>query len=160
MSFDELDLELPEQTRRRLSRPRLYMEAATLYSRRSSCLRAHVGVVAVRDGRIIAAGYAGAPAGERECMLDGCIIENEHCTRSVHAEANLIAWAARTGTALEGTDIYCTHYPCLTCAKLLHNAGVDSVVWLYPYESQSDRDRERVYDLINVVEYGYLEPRR
>lgn len=120
----------------RLSRPELFMHVAQLYGLRSSCLRAKVGVVAVREGRIVAAGYVGAPSGMAHCLDVGCEIEDGGCIRSVHAEANMIAWAARTGVALEGTEIYCTHMPCLPCAKLLLNAGIDKFRYDLPYRDE------------------------
>jgi dCMP deaminase len=145
----------PQLSRQRLSRPKLFMETAKLYAMRSSCLRAHVGAVAIREGRVVAAGYAGAPAGQRECMLDGCILENGKCVRSVHAEANLVSWAARTGTMLRNCEVYCTHFPCLNCAKLLHNAGIQTVVWESQYESQSAREHDQVLDLLDLRDYQY-----
>lgn len=108
----------------RLSRPALFMRVAHLYGERSSCPRAQVGVTATREGRIVASGYVGAPHGQPHCLEVGCLIEDGGCIRSVHAEANMIAWAARTGTSLEGTEVWCTHSPCLPCAKVLINAGI------------------------------------
>ena len=119
----------------RIRRHDLYMEVARLYARRSSCRRAHVGAVAVRDGRIVAAGYNGAPAGELDCLETQCIMEYGHCIRAVHAEANLIAWAARTGTPLLGTELFCTYAPCINCAKLILNAGISFVVWENRYHN-------------------------
>jgi len=111
----------------RLTRTQLFYEIARLYGNRSSCPRAQVGVIAVREGRITAAGYVGAPSGLPHCLDVGCEIENGGCIRSVHAEANMIAWAAREGIPLRGTEVYCTHLPCLACAKLLANAGIKSL---------------------------------
>lgn len=113
----------------RMPRHTLYMGVADLYSQRATCRRASVGAVAVRDGRIIAAGYNGAPAGLVHCLEEGCILVAGHCVRAVHAEANLVSWAARTGTALDQVEIYTTSQPCLACAKLLVNAGVVRVVF-------------------------------
>lgn len=124
MSSEETDLETAKLTAPRLSRPDLYLCVAQLYGLRSSCKRAKVGVVAVREGRIVAAGYVGAPSGMPHCLDVDCEIQDGGCIRSVHAEANMIAWAARTGIALEGTEIWCTHQPCLNCAKLLINVGI------------------------------------
>jgi len=111
----------------RLSRIELFYEIARLYGRRSSCPRADVGVIAIRDGRITAAGYVGAPQGMPHCLDVGCLIEGGGCVRSVHAEANMVAWAAREGISLKGTNVFCTHLPCLACAKLLANAGIASL---------------------------------
>lgn len=117
------------------------MNVAELYAGRSSCLRANVGAVAVREGRIVATGYVGAPSGMPHCLDVGCEIGPDGgCIRSVHAEANLVAWSARTGTALQDTEIYCTHAPCLACAKLLANSGVERFTYELPY-----RDAEGLY---------------
>lgn len=110
----------------RLSRPELFMRIAHLFGQRATCPRAQVGVVAVKDGRIVASGYNGAPSGMPHCFDVGCDMRDGHCARSVHAEANMVSWAARTGTPLEDTDIYCVYEPCETCAKLLINIGINS----------------------------------
>jgi len=117
----------------RLSRPELFIGVARLYGQRSSCPRAQVGVTATREGRLTASGYVGAPHGQPHCFEAGCIIENGGCIRSVHAEANMISWAARTGIPLEGTTVWSTHAPCLSCAKLLINAGIEVFVYEHPY---------------------------
>lgn len=119
---------------KRVSRPMLFMGIAELYSKRSTCRRGSVGVVATRDGRIVAAGYNGATSGQDHCLEKGCILVDGHCVRAVHAEANLVAWAARIGTSLLGTGIYTTTQPCLSCSKLLVNAGVAWVVFGADYE--------------------------
>lgn len=83
---------------------------------------------------ILATGYNGAPAGLRHCdhsaggdMLAG------HCARSTHAEQNAIVQAARHGISIEGATLYSTDNPCLTCAKLLINAGVVRIVYEQAY---------------------------
>jgi dCMP deaminase len=119
--------------RNRASRPKTFMTIARLFGQRSSCPRADVGAVAVRAGRVIATGYVGAPSGMPHCYDVGCQIENDHCIRTIHAEANLVAWAARVGTELGGSQVYCTHAPCLTCAKLLANAGIATLNYLVDY---------------------------
>jgi dCMP deaminase len=128
----------PDLSRRRASRPELFMNIAELYAGRSSCLRANVGAVAIREGRIVATGYVGAPSGMPHCLEVGCEVGPDGgCTRSVHAEANLVAWSARTGTSLQDTEIYCTHMPCLACAKLLANSGIASFTYQLVYRDQS-----------------------
>lgn len=117
----------------RLTRPRLFTSIALLYGQRSSCSRAQVGVIALREWRIVASGYVGAPKGEPHCLDEGCLIEEGGCIRSVHAEANMIAWAAREGISLKDTMVVCTHQPCLSCAKLLLNAGIGIFIWQLPY---------------------------
>ena len=114
------------------------MSVAELYAGRSSCLRANVGVVAIREGRIVATGYVGAPSGMEHCTEVGCLIGPDGgCIRSVHAEANLVAWSARTGTPLQDTTIYCTHAPCYACAKLLGNSGIVGLVYELDYRDTS-----------------------
>lgn len=120
----------------RLSRPRLFLTVASLYGARSSCSRAQVGVIALREWRIVASGYVGAPRGEPHCLDEECIMEGGGCIRSVHAEANMIAWSAREGISLKDTMVVCTHQPCLSCAKLLLNAGISSFIWRSPYRDE------------------------
>jgi dCMP deaminase len=117
----------------RLSRGELFMQVARLYGRRSSCPRADVGAIAVAQGRIIATGYCGSPEGAPHCIDVGCDMVGGHCIRSIHAEANLVAYAARTGTSLRGTYIYCTHAPCFACSQLLLQAGISWFIWEQPY---------------------------
>jgi len=126
----------------RITRVGLYMEMAQLVSKRSTCSSAKVGAVLVKNNRVIAHGYAGAPSGMSHCLDVGCDLhyssqdDRNHCLRTVHAEANVVAFAAREGIATAGATMYCTHRPCGTCAKLLINAGIVRVVYLYPYGSE------------------------
>lgn len=120
--------------RQRASRHDTFMGVAQLFGRRSSCPRASVGCVATLEGRIIASGYVGAPSGQPHCIDVGCELEGGHCVRTIHAEANLVAWAARVGTPLLGSTVWCTHSPCHRCAQLLANAGISQVVWAIRYD--------------------------
>jgi dCMP deaminase len=113
----------------RISRVRLFLSIAHLFGQRSTCPRAQVGAIAVWRGRIIASGYVGAVSGQPHCAESGCDMQDGHCVRTVHAEANVVAWAARAGVSLNGATLYCTHGPCLNCAKLLINAGIVTVVY-------------------------------
>lgn len=114
-----------------------YMGVAQLLRLRSTCLRGRVGIVAIRDKRIVATGYNGSPAGQPHCFELGCDVdENLHvlgCQRAIHAEANLVSFAARHGIALEGTILYCTHGPCLKCAQLIVASGITELVYETPY---------------------------
>lgn len=101
------------------------MRAVDLWAQRSTCSRASVGAVAARDGRIIATGYNGAPSHMAHCEHEALSVEP--CKIAVHAEANVVAFAARYGTALEGATLYVTMEPCIQCAKLLINAGIKRV---------------------------------
>jgi dCMP deaminase len=103
----------------------LAVQAAT----RSTCPRKSVGAVVVRDKAILATGYNGSIRGLAHCTEVGCLIDNEHCVRTVHAEANAILQAARHGVRIEGADIYVTASPCWDCFKLIANAGIGRVLY-------------------------------
>ncbi|MCL6522806.1 MAG: dCMP deaminase family protein [Firmicutes bacterium] len=110
-----------------------FLRLAELVAERATCPRQHVGAVLVRERRILATGYNGAPRGLPHCTEVGCSLYGEHCTRAVHAELNALLQCARFGVAAEGATLYCTHTPCLECAKALVNAGVHEVVYRHPY---------------------------
>jgi dCMP deaminase len=114
------------------------MSVSILFGRRSTCPRAEVGAVAAREGRIVATGYVGAPSGEPHCTEVGCDMVGGVCVRTVHAEANLVAFAAAAGVALAGCAVFSTHSPCYTCAKLLINARI---VELHYFEEYHDYER-------------------
>ena len=84
-----------------------FIRIAKEVAQRSSCPRAAVGAVIVKDNRILATGYNGAPPGKPHCIDEGCIIKDDHCTRAVHAEANAIAQATRYNVLLKGATLYC-----------------------------------------------------
>jgi len=101
---------------------------------RATCSRKAVGAVLVKDKLILATGYNGAPAGLRHCdHTDGRDLLNGHCARSTHAEQNAIVQAARHGIGIEGSTLYCSNNPCLTCTKLIINAGVVRIVYEEEY---------------------------
>ena len=120
---------------------RYFMEIAELVSRRSTCLSRRVGAVVVKDRRILATGYNGTPRGLPHCIDIGCLRRDlgipsgqqlELC-RGSHGEENAIVQAASYGISLSGGEIYCTHQPCLTCAKMIINAGIKRVVFAGEY---------------------------
>lgn len=123
---------------KRVGRHTLNMMIAQLISQRSTCNRAQVGCVITQEGRIVSTGYGGAPSGLPHCMDVGCKIGPDGgCIRTSHAEAGAIAFAARKGVALEGATLYVTLSPCLSCAKLIINAGISRVYYLEPYRDLS-----------------------
>ena len=117
----------------RISREELYAELAKSVAKRGTCPRAHVGCVLVREGRIVATGYNGAPAGQPHCTDEGCIIEHNHCVRSIHAEEAAISFAARLGISLGGCDMFVTLEPCGRCRRLAVNAGIVNIHWETDY---------------------------
>jgi dCMP deaminase len=125
----------------RPSWPEYFMSIARLVATRSTCLRRAVGAVLVKDKRILATGYNGAPTGIRHCEEKGCLRErlevnpgerHELC-RGLHAEQNVIIQAAYYGVMTQGTTLYTTHKPCIICSKMLINAGVKKIVFLDGY---------------------------
>ena len=118
-----------------------FMEIATVVGKRSTCLRNRVGAVLVRDKRILSTGYNGAPRNLPHCHDVGCVREDmnipsgerhELC-RAVHAEQNAIIQSALHGVGISGATMYCTHQPCILCAKMLINSHVSRVVYANPY---------------------------
>ena len=114
------------------------MEFATLTAKRSTCLRRQVGAVIVQDKHIVATGYNGAPRGIAHCgeREGGCLRkqmgvesgERHELCRALHAEQNAIIQAATLGQSVEGATIYVTHQPCVICAKMIINAGIQRIV--------------------------------
>ena len=113
----------------RISREETLMQTAELWALRSTCLKQN-GALLSREGKVIAIGYNGAPAGHPHCIDVGCLKDEQGgCIRTIHAEANAVAMAARYGISTEGATLYCTSSPCYTCAKLLIGAGISKVVY-------------------------------
>ena len=104
---------------------------------RATCSRRCVGAVIVKDKRILATGYNGAPVGMRHCdHSSGGDMRDGHCARSTHAEQNALVQAARYGIPIAGATIYLTDHPCLTCVKLLINAGITRIVYEDSYPDE------------------------
>jgi dCMP deaminase len=116
-----------------------FLDIAFSVAERSTCDRAHVGAVLVRDKRILATGYNGSPAGLPHCDEAGHLMVDGHCVRTLHAEQNAIIQSALHGISSQGATAYVTHQPCLTCAKMLINAGVQRVVYAGNYLDMHSR---------------------
>ena len=111
----------------------------------SSCLRRQVGAVIVKDKRIMTTGYNGAPAGVKTCIERGSCMRNEMNSPSgthaelcyaAHAEQNAIIQAAKEGISLKGCVLYCTHQPCVVCAKMIINSGIKEVIYKEGYPDE------------------------
>ena len=109
------------------------MKLAMLASERATCPRMHCGCVLVKTKNVIATGYNGSIPGDEHCDDAGCLLVDNHCVRTVHAEMNALIQAARRGHAVEGASAYVTNMPCTTCAKSLITAGVKRVVVFSDY---------------------------
>lgn len=126
-------------TYKRPSKDEYFMQLAKTVATRSTCPKAQVGALLVRDGSIISTGYNGAPVGEKHCEEVG---HNEspdgHCQRAVHAELNAILQAAKHGNATSGSTLYISHFPCNHCLKALRNAGIKEIVYEAPYKNHEN----------------------
>ncbi|RPI47511.1 MAG: cytidine deaminase [Chloroflexi bacterium] len=128
-----------------------FMDITRLVAKRSTCLRRQVGAVLVKDKRLLATGYNGAPSGLSHCLEAGCLREknnipsgerHELC-RGIHAEQNAIIQAAFHGVRIQGATLYCTNLPCVICAKMLINAGIKEIVYESGYADDLTRDMLR-----------------
>lgn len=127
----------------RLSWDQYFLTITQQVAERSTCTRAKVGAVIVRDKNILATGYNGAPAGMPHCTDVGCLIyesktpngdTEQNCFRTIHAEMNAIAQAAKNGSNIKGGAIYITHTPCIHCFKVLVNTGIKEIYYEKPYK--------------------------
>lgn len=117
------------------------MSITELVAQRATCVRRKVGAILVRDKRIIATGYNGAPANITHCQQVGCLRaeqgvpsgERHELCRGLHAEQNAIIQAALHGVSVEGATLYCTNMPCSICSKMLINARVVTVFYREGY---------------------------
>ncbi len=109
-----------------------FLKIASVVAERSTCRRHHIGAIAVRDKHILTTGYSGAPAGAKDCLELGCLRDElgiasgtrQEICRAIHAEQNVIIQAGLHGVSLLGSTVYCTHTPCVLCAKMLVNARI------------------------------------
>jgi dCMP deaminase len=124
-----------------------FLQLARQAATRSTCLRRQVGAVLVRDRRVLATGYNGAPRGVSHCLDIGCLREqlaipsgerHELC-RAIHAEQNAVIQAAVHGVAIEGATLYATLQPCVLCAKMLINCGVREIHYAEGYPDELSR---------------------
>jgi dCMP deaminase len=128
---------------RRASWDEYFMNIARVVASRATCDRKHVGAVLVRDRTILSTGYNGSIRGLRHCSEEGHMMEDGHCVRTVHAEANAIIQAAKNGVAIDGATIYTTASPCWPCFKLIANAGCQRIVFGEFYRDQRIFDYAR-----------------
>jgi dCMP deaminase len=136
---------------KRIDRPdwdEYFLKIAKLVSERSTCLRRSVGAILVKEKKILATGYNGAPSGIEHCEEAGCMRtemkvpsgERHELCRGLHAEQNALLQAALHGNSVKGSTLYATIQPCIICAKMLINAGIKDIVIMgdYPDKMASD----------------------
>ena len=114
-----------------------FMDTAERFAQLSSAKRLQVGAVVVQDNRIISIGYNGTPAGwTNECEGEDGRTKGE----VIHAEENSILKLARDGERGNGSSLFCTHAPCIQCAKLIYGAGVRKVYYRETYRDTQGID--------------------
>ncbi len=140
----------------RLTWDEYFMKIAMLVAERSTCRRHHVGAVIVRNKQILTTGYNGAPAGTEDCLKLGCLRDeldipsgtrHEVC-RATHAEQNAIIQAGVHGVIIGKATVYCTHSPCILCAKMLINAGI---IRLVTYSDYPDTSFLKLFEAAQIV---------
>lgn len=120
----------------RLSWDEYFLKMAFLVAERSTCLRHHVGAIIVKDRHVLTTGYNGAAKNTADCLALGCLRDQLHIKsgerheicRAIHAEQNAIIQAGLHGISINDATLYCTHSPCIICAKMIVNAGIKRVV--------------------------------
>ncbi|MHC1605467.1 MAG: deoxycytidylate deaminase [Candidatus Methanofastidiosia archaeon] len=130
--------------------PTYFSKIAKLVSTRSTCIKQHVGAILVKNNHIISTGYNGAPKGVTHCSNETCLrqklssLEKANLCRGVHAEQNAIIQAALHGTSSQGAALYTTHFPCMSCVKMIINAGIKEI----NYQEGYDMDNALKMDLL------------
>lgn len=119
----------------RISFDEYFMEFAKITKQRATCTRLAVGCVLVKEKQIISTGYNGSVSGTKHCIDEGCMVRDNHCIRTIHAEQNAVIQAGKRGISTEGATAYVTHFPCLHCTKTLIQAGINEVVYLEDYKN-------------------------
>ena len=164
----------------RISRDEMFSQIVQIVAQRSTCHRFKVGALIVKEGRIISMGYNGPVAGRPECkkiptmkelVTDPAyqdrpmtevtqelenhplLCEGPGCTRSLHAETNAIAFAAKAGVSVDGCTLYCSLSPCINCAKVIVNSGIREVKFLKKYRNE-EGIRFLLASCIDVVDMG------
>jgi dCMP deaminase len=125
-----------------------FMEIASLVAKRSTCIRRSVGAILVKDKRILATGYNGAPSGIQHCIDAGCLREQLHVAsgqrhelcRGIHAEQNAIIQSAYHGASIKGATLFCTNLPCSICTKMIINAGIEKIYYQCGYADEMSRN--------------------
>ena len=150
----------PKPPPRRPTWDEYFLQLARQAATRSTCLRRQVGAVLVRDKRVLATGYNGAPRGVAHCLGAGCLRdqlgipsgERQELCRAIHAEQNAIIQAAVHGVGIEGATLYTTLHPCILCAKMIINAGITHIVYIegYPDEFSQQMFAEAGLDLVQL----------
>jgi dCMP deaminase len=151
----------------RISWDQYFMELMESISKRATCDRGRSGCLIVRGHQIVCTGYVGSPSGLPHCddvghlmkeVIDEDGTARSHCVRTIHAEQNAICQAAKYGTPLEGTVLYCKMEPCRVCAMLIISSGIKKVVAQKKYHAAHDsREMFKAAGVELVVIHNQIE---
>jgi dCMP deaminase len=144
----------------RLNKTEYFMKITEDVSLRSTCLRRQVGAILVKDDHIIATGYNGVPKNIPHCETIGCLREKLNIPsgqqldicKGLHAEQNVIIQAAKFGISTINSTLYCTHQPCLTCAKMIINADIKRIIYKNSYD---DKNSYNLLKSANIILINY-----
>lgn len=151
----------------KLSFDEIYMELAENLASRSHCVKAKVGAVLTKDTRIISLGYNGPPAGTHNCDEEwpgiGCPRDSKgSCSLALHAEQNAILYAAKSNVSLDGSTLYVTLSPCISCARVIYTLGVKRVYFKDSYAKYKGLANDEGVDFltkfgVEVIHYAKPE---
>src|SRR5690606_5495918 len=142
----------------------IFMELAVNLSKRSHCIKMHVGAVLTKDTRIISIGYNGPPAGTHNCDIEwpeaGCPRDSKgSCSLALHAEQNAIVYAIKNRSSIEDSTLYVTLSPCIACARIIYSVGIAKVIFLNSYAQYKNIPNDEGVDFlrkfgVEVVQYN------
>lgn len=142
----------------------IFMNLAKELALRSHCVKRQVGAVLAKDTRIISIGYNGPPAGTHNCDVEwpdtGCPRDSKgSCSLALHSEENAILYASKNGSSVEGSTLYVTLSPCLSCARLIFSSGIKKVIYLHSYAEYKGLPSDEGVDFlrkfgVEVMKYG------
>lgn len=132
----------------------IFMDLAINLAKRSHCIKAQVGAVLVNETRIISIGYNGPPAGTHNCdeeyPEEGCPRDSKgSCSLALHAEQNAILYATKNGAKVEGSTLYVTLSPCISCARVVYTMKIKKVVYLHSYAEYKGLKSDEGVDFLN-----------
>jgi len=146
----------------------IYMELAVNLAKRSHCVKAQVGAVLTKDARIVSLGYNGPPAGTHNCDIEwpqeGCPRDSKgSCSLALHAEQNAILYASKNNVTIEGSTLYVTLSPCISCARVIYTTGIKKVYYLNSYADFKGLKSDEGVDFlqkfgVEVVRYSKKMP--
>lgn len=145
----------------------IYMELARNLARKSHCVRAQVGAVLTKETRIVSLGYNGPPSGTHNCDVEwpgaGCPKDSKgSCSLALHAEQNAILYASKNNVSMEGSTLYVTLSPCISCARVIYTMGIKKVIYLDSYASYKGLSTDEGVDFlrkfgVQVLQYNNVK---